>query len=343
MQLKDFDYNLPERLIAQKPLPHRDQSRLLVLERKTGKITHSTFRDFPGFLKKQDVLVINESRVIPARIWGKKEGKDIEFLFLKAQDEKTWEVLCRPAKKVAPADIIVFSPALKGKVTEVKAEGRRLINFPSGNVLPELRKIGFAPLPPYIKRKEKHLHLREFDLDRYQTVFAQKEGSIAAPTAGLHFTANMLKTLKNKGIITAPLSLDVGLATFQPVRADIIEDHKMLEETFTIKPDTAQTINKAKSDSRPVTAVGTTSVRSLESAFTEGKVQVGDFSTRLFIYPGYKFKVIDRLLTNFHLPKSTLLMLTSAFAGFDLIMEAYREAVRSEYRFFSYGDCMLIL
>jgi len=343
MQLKDFDYNLPERLIAQKPLPHRDQSRLLVLERKTGKITHSTFRDFPGFLKKQDVLVFNESRVIPARVWGKKEGKNIEFLFLKAKDKQTWEVLCRPAKKVAPNDIISFSPALKGKVTEVKAEGRRPINVPSGNVLPELRKIGFAPLPPYIKRKEKHLHLREFDLDRYQTVFAQKEGSIAAPTAGLHFTADMLKTLKNKGIITAPLSLDVGLATFQPVRADIIEDHKMLEETFTIKPDTAQTINKAKSDSRPVTAVGTTSVRSLESAFFEGKVQAGDFSTRLFIYPGYKFKVIDRLLTNFHLPKSTLLMLTAAFAGFDLIMEAYREAVRSEYRFFSYGDCMLIL
>lgn len=343
MLLKDFDYILPERLIAQKPLPQRDLSRMMILERKTGKITHSRFKDFSKWFKKEDVLVFNESRVFPAGAWGKKENRKIEFLFIKAQNNTTWEVLCRPAKKVKTGDIINFSPQLKGKVIEIKEEGRRLLKFSSTKVLSELRKIGFAPLPPYIKRKKEQLHLREFDLERYQTVFAQKQGSVAAPTAGLHFTTEMIESLQNKGVITAPLSLNVGLATFQPVRSEIIENHKMLEETFTIKPDTAKKINSAKCDSHPITAVGTTSVRSLESAYAKGKIRAGDFSTQLFIYPGYRFKVVNRLLTNFHLPKSTLLLLTAAFAGFDLIMKAYREAVRAEYRFFSYGDCMLII
>jgi len=343
MLATDFDYDLPSELIAQKPLPEREQSRMMVLYRKTGKIIHSQFKEFPGYLSKGDILVLNNTKVIPARVWGKKEGREIEFLFLKGCQEGLWEVLCRPSKKVRLGNVISFSPGFKGKIVSVEPEGKRVIQFSTGDILPRLKKIGFAPLPPYIKRKKRNAEFRALDLDRYQTVFAQKEGAIAAPTAGLHFTPQILEKIKAKGVTIAQISLDVGLATFQPVRVKRIEDFQMLEETYSISPEVSQTINKVKKDSRLITAVGTTSVRAFESAFRNGKINHGKSSTKLFIYPGYEFKVVDRLLTNFHLPKSTLLMMVSAFASLDFIKKAYQEAIRKRYRFYSYGDCMLIL
>jgi S-adenosylmethionine:tRNA ribosyltransferase-isomerase len=343
MRIEEFDYELPERLIAQKPLPKRDQSRMMVLDRQTGKITHARFVDFPTFLHTGDVVVLNNSRVIPARAWGKNQDKTVEFLFLKEVEGGQWEVLCRPAKKINRGDTISFSPRLKGRVTQEKGQGLRLLDFSHANVLAELKKIGFAPLPPYIKRTREQSDLRDFDLDRYQTVFAHQQGSIAAPTAGLHFTPGILKEIQEKGSEIVHISLDVGLATFQPVRVETVEELRMLEETYTIHVPAADIINRAKQDSRPVIAVGTTSVRTLESAAQNGEVKSGIAATRLFIHPGYTFKIVNRLLTNFHLPKSTLLMLTSAFAGHEFVMKAYREAVENGYRFYSYGDCMLIL
>jgi S-adenosylmethionine:tRNA ribosyltransferase-isomerase len=342
VKVSDFDYELPEELIAQQPLARRDESRMLVVDRKSGEIHHTRFSNFPDHFAPGDVLVFNETRVIPARAWGHKGGKRIEFLFLHQHSEESWEVLCRPAKHVRVGDSIVFSPGLKGEVTEVGPEGSRIIHFKGTDVLAELKKTGFAPLPPYIKRKKEHAYLKAADLERYQTVFARQEGSIAAPTAGLHFTPELLETLGHCGIRIAPICLDVGLATFQPVRADRVEDHAMLEERYSISQESARVINTALGEGRPVTAVGTTSVRTLESAASEGRVRPGQDSTRLFIYPGYRFRVVGRLLTNFHLPRSTLLMLTAAFGGYELIMRAYQEAVRERYRFFSYGDCMLI-
>jgi len=343
MLTTNFDYDLPPELIAQKPLPEREQSRMMVLYRKTGKIIHSQFKEFPGYLSKGDVLVLNNTKVIPARVWGKKEGKEIEFLFLKEFQEGLWEVLCRPSKKVKLGDVISFSPGFKGKIVSVEPEGKRVIQFSTGDVLSRLKKIGFAPLPPYIKRKKRNAEFKALDLERYQTVFAQKEGAIAAPTAGLHFIPQILENIKAKGVTIAQISLDVGLATFQPVRVKRIEGYQMLEETYSISPEVSQIINNAKKDSRLITAVGTTSVRALESAFRNGKINHGKGSTKLFIYPGYEFKVVDRLLTNFHLPKSTLLMMVSAFASLDFIKKAYQEAICQRYRFYSYGDCMLIL
>jgi len=342
MLVSDFDFDLPQKLIAQAPLEKRDQSKMMILDRKTGSIQHTRFKAFPEYLKRGDMLVLNNTRVIPARVWGEKEGRIIEFLFLRECQDNTWEVLCRPAKRVRPGDFICFSDDFKGNVVDSGPEGKRVMQF-SCDVLSELKKIGHAPLPPYIKRKKSQDTLNQLDLKRYQTVYAKDEGSIAAPTAGLHFTPELLKTIKARGIVVNEVSLHVGLATFQPVRVEDIQDHKMLEETFFISPKSAQMINEAKSESRPVIAVGTTSVRALESAFIDSKVQHGKRSTRLFIYPGYSFNVVDYMLTNFHLPRSTLLMLVSAFAGLDFIKEAYNEAIRHKYRFFSYGDCMLIL
>jgi len=343
MNLNDFDFDLPESLIAQKPLENRDDSRMLVMERSSGKITHAQFKNFPGFCKENDVLVPNKTRVLPARTWGKKGAAEIEFLFLKELSAGTWEVMCRPARKVKPGEKIVFSPSLSGVVQDTGDEGRRIIQFNTTDMREELNKIGFAPLPPYIKRKRGNGECRAFDLERYQTIFAQSGNSIAAPTAGLHFTPEVLKDLQTAKVNIAPVSLDVGLATFQPVRVTKINDHKMLTERFFISEETARTINLALTESRPVIAVGTTAVRSLESAAFEGRVKPGEHSTSLFIFPGYRYKIVTRLLTNFHLPKSTLLMLTSAFGGYDSVMHAYREAVAQRYRFFSYGDCMLIL
>jgi S-adenosylmethionine:tRNA ribosyltransferase-isomerase len=343
MNTSDFDYDLPQELIAQKPLERRDGSRMMVVDRKSGEIVHSHFVAFPDYLCRGDNLVVNDTKVIPARIWGKKGKTAVEFLFLREIKKGTWEMLCRPAKRVREGDVFSFSSFLEGKVIGIGGEGKRILHFPSDSVLPELKRIGFAPLPPYIKRLPLQTDLRDYDRERYQTIFARKEGAIAAPTAGLHFTPCMIGLLEEKGVILTRLTLDVGLATFQPVRIQAVENHRMLEETYSIGRKSAQILNAARSGCKPVTAVGTTTVRTLESAFRHGKIRSGTRMTDLFIYPGFKFQVVDRLLTNFHLPKSTLLMMIAAFAGHKLVMKAYREAVKKKYRFYSYGDCMLII
>ncbi len=343
MLTDDFDYSLPQELIAQKPLRLRDQSKMMVLNRQSGEIIHSQFKELPHYLKKGDVLILNNTKVIPAKVWGEIEGKEIEFLLLREFQKGVWESLCRPAKRVRLGDTVSFPDGFQGKIVEIGHEGKRVIRFSSQDVLEKLKKIGFAPLPPYIKRKKKNGEHRAMDLERYQTVFSRKEGAIAAPTAGLHFTPKIIEETKAKGVRVVHISLDVGLATFQPIRTQQIEEHQMLEEFYFISPKAAQIINDAKKEARSVVAVGTTSVRALESSFKRGKIQPGEASTELFIYPGYKFKTVDRLLTNFHLPKSTLLMLVAAFSGSDFIKKAYQEAISKKYRFYSYGDCMLIL
>lgn len=344
MFVSDFDYHLPPELIAQTPHAKRDQSRMMVLRRKSGKILHAHFFDIPEFLQKQDIMVLNSSKVIPAKIWGTKhDGGSIEFLFLQEKENEIWEVICRPARRTRLGDKILFAMGFEGEVIKIGPEGKRWLQFHSKDVVALLKREGYAPLPPYIKREKKDPASRLLDLKRYQTVFAQRDGSIAAPTAGLHFTPQLLKKIKDTGVTVCELSLDVGLATFQPVRVEKIEDHGMLEETYRIPPQTAQIITRAKQKGRPILAVGTTSVRALESAIERGRIRSGQFSTALFIYPEYEFKVVDKLLTNFHLPRSTLLMLVSAFAGLDLTKKAYQEAIRHRYRFYSYGDCMLIV
>ena len=343
MLVSAFDYHLPSDLIAQQPLPHRDDSRMMVVRRREGEIIHARFKDLPDYLDPGDVLVLNNTKVIPAKAWGKKDGKEVEFLFLKERQRGIWEALCRPAKRVRLGDTIEFSPRFRARVVGMESRGKRVLDFSSKDVLTALHKFGYAPLPPYIKRKKAEAELRAFDLDHYQTVFARKEGAIAAPTAGLHFTPGSLNVLGAKGVRVCPINLEVGQATFQPVEVERVDDHRMLSERYTISPSTARMINQAKFEGRRVTGVGTTVVRALESAWRDGRVRSGSRSTEIFIYPEFKFKVMDRLLTNFHLPKSTLLMLVAAFAGRELILKAYAEAVREKYRFYSYGDCMLIL
>ena len=343
MRVSDFDYDLPPELIAQHPLPRRDDSRMMIVERATGRIRHGRFKDFAGFFAAGDLLVLNDTKVIPARAWGERGGTKIEFLFLKELGTGLWEVLCRPARKLEKGDRVCFAPGFEAFVEEIGNEGKRVLRFERPDVRVELDRIGYAPLPPYIKRNREDRAWRPEDLDRYQTVFARKEGAVAAPTAGLHFTKDILGELKAKDVGVRHVTLEVGLATFQPVRAEIVTDHKMLEEWYSIAPAAAHDINAARAERRPVTAVGTTVVRTLESAWSDGKVRSGRRATSLFIQPGFEFHVVDRLLTNFHLPKSTLLMLVAAFAGHDLIMPAYREAVKERYRFFSYGDCILIV
>jgi S-adenosylmethionine:tRNA ribosyltransferase-isomerase len=361
VRVSDFNYDLPPELIAQKPLAERDSSRMMVVQRDEGAISHAWFKDFPDFLRADDVLVLNDTRVIPAKAWGKRGGASVEFLFIKEKAPGLWDILCKPAKRVRPGDKVFFPDGLEAEVVGTGDEGRRTLRFPVTDVLGHLRNIGFAPLPPYIKRKKGDTGERLKDLNRYQTVFAEKDGAIAAPTAGLHFTPRILKDIREKEVLVTDITLDVGLATFQPMRVERIEDHKMLEETYSISEGAAAAINQAKKDKRPVVAVGTTVVRSLESAAANVQrskkeersamavkkelmnfIQSGRATTSLFIHPGYEFKIVDKLLTNFHLPRSTLMMLVAAFAGRDLIMEAYGEAVREKYRFFSYGDCMLI-
>jgi S-adenosylmethionine:tRNA ribosyltransferase-isomerase len=290
-----------------------------------------------------DLLVLNDTKVIPARVWGKSGGAKVEFLFINELEPGCWEVMCRPARRIRLGDSICFAPGFEARVEEVGEEGKRVLRFDNADVRAELEKVGYAPLPPYIKRAREDRSSRPEDLDRYQTVFARKEGAVAAPTAGLHFTNKALLDLITKGVVIRRVTLDVGLATFQPVRAEIIAEHVMLEEWYSVSPAAAQSIMTAKTEKRSVTAVGTTVVRTLESAWQDGKVRHGRRATSLFIHPGFEFHAVDRLLTNFHLPKSTLLMLVAAFAGHDLIITAYREAVREHYRFFSYGDCMLII
>jgi len=352
MVTADFDYDLPADLIAQRPLARRDDSRMMVVSRKDGRIHHLRFKEFPDHLNQGDLLVLNDSKVIPAKAWGRRGEASVEFLFIREKAAGLWDVLCKPAKRVQAGDKIVFPAGLEAEVAETGDEGRRTLKFPIVDVLGHLKSIGFAPLPPYIKRKKEDVKDRPADLDRYQTVFAAKDGAIAAPTAGLHFTPGILNEIRGKGVSIVEVTLDVGPATFQPVRVERLEDHRMLEETYAIPEAAAKAIAGAKNASRPVIAVGTTVVRTLEGAALSGdaappgsapRLPAGSGSTRLFIHPGFEFRIVDRLLTNFHLPKSTLLMLVAAFAGRDLVLAAYREAVRERYRFFSYGDCMLIL
>lgn len=353
MKIADFDFDLPPELIAQDPLPERDASRMMVVFRGEGRWAHALFRDFPGYLASGDLLVLNDAKVIPAKAWGRRGGASIEFLFVAERAPAEWEVICRPAKRVHVGDRIEFAPGFAAAVIGIGEEGRRILRFQAPDVLDRLAEIGYAPLPPYIKRKKLDAARRPFDLARYQTVFAARAGAIAAPTAGLHFTPALLDRLATAGVVQARVTLNVGPATFQPVRVENLEDHRMGPESYEISEGAARVINAAKNAGRPVLAVGTTVVRTLESAARppsfEGTgtatdlVPPGSGTTRLFIYPGFKFRVVDRLLTNFHLPQSTLLALVSAFAGRELILDAYRDAVRERYRFFSYGDCMLIL
>jgi len=343
LKVADFDYDLPPELVAQRPLPRRDDSRMMVVERRTGRTSHRRFRELPEFFSAGDLLVLNDARVIPARAWGERGGAKIEFLFVCEIEPGAWEVLCRPARKLHRGDRASFGRGWEASVEEAGPEGRRVLRFGRPDVRSHLESIGYAPLPPYIKRRRQDQSLRAGDLERYQTIFARKDGVVAAPTAGLHFTQETLAGLERAGAGITKVTLDVGLATFQPVRAEIVTDHRMLEEWYSVPPAAARRINVAKAGRRPVAAVGTTVIRALESAWRDGAVRSGRRATSLFIYPGFEFRVIDRLLTNFHLPKSTLLMLASAFAGRELLLEAYREAVRERYRFFSYGDCMLIL
>ena len=344
MRVADFDFDLPGELIAQRPPPARDDSRMMIVERQTGKISHASFREFPGFLSTDDVLVLNDTRVIPAKAWGRRsDGSRIEILFVRDTAPGEWECLAKPARKAVPGEIISFPGGFIARVVEAGPEGTRVLAFDRSDLRAGLATFGYAPLPPYIKRPPEAVAYRDEDLDRYQTVFACREGSIAAPTAGLHFTPRILAGLENKGVQVHRITLNVGRATFQPVRVDEVEGHIMLEETCAVSAPTAEAVNTARRAGRPVAAVGTTVVRTLESSWMDGLVRSGRRRTSMFIYPGYEFKIVDRLLTNFHLPQSTLLMLVSAFAGRELILEAYHEAVAKKYRFYSYGDCMMIL
>ena len=340
MKTDDFDYNLPEELIAQVPLKERTESRLMVLDRKNGNIEHKKFYDIIDYLEKGDVLVINDTKVMPARLMGVKEETNahIEILMLKNISNDTWECLVKPAKRVKEGTVIDFGGILKGKCTGVFDEGIRHIEFSYDGIFYEiLDKLGEMPLPPYIHEKLK-------DKDRYQTVYAREIGSAAAPTAGLHFTKELMEKIKNKGIIITNVTLHVGLGTFRPVNVEDVTKHEMHTETYMISPESAKTLNEVRKNGGKIFAVGTTSTRVLESnrkKYSEFTPEVND--TNIFIYPGYKFLGIDNLITNFHLPKSTLIMLVSALAGKENIMKAYNEAVKEKYRFFSFGDAMLII
>lgn len=340
MDLKDFNYDLPEELIAQDPLEDRSSSRLMVLHKDTGSIEHKIFRDIIDYLNPGDCLVINDTKVIPARLMGIKEdtGATIEVLLLKRNADDVWECLVKPGKKARTGARIVFGEGLLvGEIVDVIEDGNRMIKFHYEGIFEEiLDKLGQMPLPPYITHKLQ-------DKNRYQTVYARNEGSAAAPTAGLHFTKELLEKIKEKGVNVVSITLHVGLGTFRPVKVDKIEEHHMHTETFNISKEAADTINRTRAAGGRVIAVGTTSCRTLESAAADdGTIPARSGDTDIFIYPGYKFKAIDCLITNFHLPESTLIMLVSALAGRDNIMNAYETAVKERYRFFSFGDAMFI-
>ena len=343
MEVKEFDYELPVELIAQTPLEKRDESRLLVFDRKTKEIKHKHFYDITAYFKSGDVLVINNSRVLPARIFGEKAetGAKIEVLLQKRIDYKVWEVIVKPQKRLKIGTIIKFSNELTGEILELGSYGIAKLKFEFDGVFEDiLNRIGLMPLPPYIKEKLE-------DKERYQTVYSKETGSSAAPTAGLHFTPELLDKLKAKGVIIVEVMLHVGLGTFRPVKEDDITNHEMHSEFYSISKEAAQTINLAKREGRRVFAVGTTSMRTLESAAIETdagfEVEAKSENTSIFIYPPYKFKIVDGLITNFHLPESTLLMLISAFAGLDNVKKIYETAVKEKYRFFSFGDACLFL
>ena len=339
MKTSDFYYDLPPELIAQTPLERRDSSRLMTLDKTTGEIGHHHFYDLPGFLRPGDCLVMNNSRVLPARLIGQREsGGACEVLLLIDRGEKTWECLVRPGKKLRKGAKIIFGDGqLTAEVTEVLEDGNRLVRFDyEGIFLEILERLGRMPLPPYIKEELQ-------DQERYQTVYSKVSGSAAAPTAGLHFTPELLKQIEDMGVKLAYVTLHVGLGTFRPVKVDDVEHHDMHSEYCIIPPETAQIINETKQNGGRVICVGTTSCRTVESyANEDGTVRADGGWTKIFIYPGYRFRVLDGLVTNFHLPESTLIMLVSALAGKENVLHAYEEAVKEKYRFFSFGDAMLI-
>lgn len=346
MKLSDFDYELPQELIAQMPAQKRENSKMLVLNRADKTIVHKHFYDIVDCLDNNTLLVLNNTKVLPARLYGTKNtGAKIEVFLLECVNNKLWKSLIKPSKRVKPDTKITISEELS--VTALKRledDGEWLVELIyEGNLTDILHKVGNIPLPPYIERKINSEEMKKFDMERYQTVYAKDEGSVAAPTAGLHFTEEILEKLKAKGIEIAYITLNVGLGTFRPVKCENILDHKMHSESFEITEETANAINNAKKNGKKITAVGTTTVRTLETAYQKfGCIKACHGTSELFIYPPYDFKIIDNLITNFHLPKSTLLMLVSALAGKDFIFRAYKEAIDNKYRFFSYGDCMLI-
>ena len=339
MKLSEFNYNLPEELIAQTPIKNRDESRLMILDKKTGNIEHKIFKDILEYLQPGDCIVRNNTKVIPARLYGKKEtGANVEFVLLKNIEDDIWEAMVRPGNKLHVGAKVIFGDGiLKAEILDTMQDGTRKVKFYYDGIFNEiLDKIGLMPLPPYIHESLK-------DKNRYQTVYAKYEGSAAAPTAGLHFTEDLLKKIEAKGIKIANVTLHVGIGTFRPVKEENIEDHHMHTEHYYIKQEDADKINQAKLSGNKVIAVGTTSCRTLETIADEkGLVKACEGDTGIYIYPGYKFKCLDGLITNFHLPESTLLMLVSALAGKDNVMNAYNEAVKEKYRFFSFGDAMFI-
>lgn len=338
MKLSDFSYELPKELIAQHPAEPRDHARLMVYDKITGSVAHRYFYDLAAELHKGDVLVFNDSRVIPARLHGKKKetGGKVEVLLLTPVGEDCWEVLVKPGKKALPGTTIEFSSRLCATVKERTDFGGRIVQFHYDGVFDEiLDQIGEMPLPPYIHEKMKNP-------DEYQTVYARERGSAAAPTAGLHFTRNLMEKIRAKGVETVFVTLHVGLGTFRPVEEENVEDHEMHSEFYSVTPAAAAAVNRAKAEGRRVVAVGTTSIRTLESAGKDGVVQAGSGWTDIFIYPGYTYRIADALVTNFHLPESTLLMLISAMSKREKILQAYRIAVAEGYRFFSFGDAMFI-
>lgn len=340
MKTSDFYYDLPEELIAQDPLEDRSSSRLMVLDRETGEVEHHIFKEVIDYLNPGDCLVINDTKVIPARLFGIKEGTEakIEVLLLKRRENNVWETLVKPGKKARVGARISFGGGLlKGEVIDVVEEGNRLIQFSYEGIFEEiLDQLGQMPLPPYITHQLK-------DKNRYQTVYAKHEGSAAAPTAGLHFTPELLKAIEEKGVNIAHVTLHVGLGTFRPVKVEDVTQHHMHSEFYVVEESQAALVNETKRNGGKIVAVGTTSLRTLESAAgADGLLQAKSGWTDIFIYPGYQFKIIDRLITNFHLPESTLIMLVSALAGKEHIMAAYEEAVKERYRFFSFGDAMFI-
>jgi len=341
MNLTDFDYDLPSDRIAQEPLPHRDASKLMFIDRSTGEFQHTLFSKIGDYFKEPTLFVFNNTKVIPARLIGKKKnsGGRIELLLISEKEKDTWEVLAKPKRSLKIGTLIEFGKKiLSGEVVEKPEDGNCLIHFTYEGLFSEvLVEVGIMPLPPYIRRNP-----NEDDKIRYQSVYASQEGAIAAPTAGLHFTTELLEKLKNQGIDFAWITLHVGIGTFQPVKVDNIQSHKMHAEFIDISETEADRIRKAKEKGTRIVAVGTTVVRSLETAATDRTIKPYTGHSELFIYPGYQFKIVDALITNFHLPKSTLLMLVSAFADTQLIKKAYTEALTREYRFYSYGDAMLI-
>ena len=342
MLISDFDYELPDKLIAQNPLEKRENSRMLVVNRADKSFEDEHFYNFPKFLKKDDILVLNNTKVFPARLYGVSEtGAKVELFLVREIEKQTWETLCKPARRLNAGKKIFFGGNLTVEILEKTEAGRVVVKFESdGDFNETLDKIGQTPLPPYIKRVIGSL---DEDRERYQTVFAKKRGAIAAPTAGLHFTSQILDEIKNLGVCVTEITLHVGYGTFEPVRVSDLSEHKVLPELCEISNETADILNKAKDENRRIIAVGTTTTRALESSIDEnGKISAGKRLADLTITPDYKFKVINGLLTNFHLPKSSLLVLVSTFGDYGFIMKAYKHAVESNYRFYSYGDCMFI-